>query len=108
MTGTGVLTVPWAFQQSGIALGIALTFVAFAFSTYTCYLVIKTAGGDLDYTETIKKQFGKKGWTISMTIFIVTLYVPILLFQQLLSQSLFPIILALAEPFTHTQKQISF
>jgi amino acid permease len=58
MVGTGMVTVPWAFQQSGVVLGIVLTFVAFAFSTYTCFLVIKTAGGDLDYTETIKKQFG--------------------------------------------------
>ena len=43
-----------------------------------------------------------------MFFIILNLYVPILLFQQLLSQSLFPIILAVMEPFTHNEKQISF
>lgn len=55
MAGSGMVTIPWAFQESGIALGILLTLIAFVFSSYTCWLVIKTAGNDLDYTVTVKK-----------------------------------------------------
>jgi amino acid permease len=46
MAGSGMVTIPWAFQESGIALGILLTLIAFVFSSYTCWLVIKTAGND--------------------------------------------------------------
>ena len=79
MCGTGLVTIPWAYQQSGIVLGIFLTFVAFAFSFYTCYLVLKTAGNDIDYTDTLWKQFGKKGWTFGMISFIIMFTVPVVL-----------------------------
>ena len=108
MTSAGIVSLPWAFQSSGILLGIGVTFVAFVMSTYTCLLVVRTAGNDLDYTETVKKQFGNKGQAVAMFFIILNLYVPILLFQQLLAQSLFPIILAVMEPFTHNNKQITF
>ena len=55
MAGTGITVIPWAFQQSGILLGIFLTWVAFMFSFYTCLLVLKTAGNDVDYTDTLQK-----------------------------------------------------
>ena len=100
MCGTGLVTIPWAYQQSGIVLGIFLTFVAFAFSFYTCFLVLKTAGNDIDYTDTLWKQFGKKGWTFGMISFIIMFTVPVVLLFQLLSQNLFPIILAAIEVFT--------
>ena len=85
MAGTGMVTIPWAYQQSGILLGTLLTFIAFTISYYTCYLVIKTAGNDIDYTETLRKQFGKTGWVFGMIIFIMNLMVPITLFFQLLA-----------------------
>lgn len=107
MAGTGIVTMPWAFQQSGIILGVILTFIAFIISFYTCYLVIKTAGDDIDYTETLKRYFGKYGWSFGMTCFIVNLYVPILLFFQLLAQNLFPILLAIIEIFTGGNRSIS-
>ena len=100
MAGTGMVTIPWAFQQSGILLGIGLTMIAASISFYTCYLVIRTAGNDLDYTDTLKKQFGKKGWVLGMVAFIMNLFVPVILFFQLLAQNLFPIILAIIEAFT--------
>lgn len=70
MVGTGLLTIPWAFGQSGFILGLSkydlcpnlnlvITFIQFAVSYYTCYLVLKVAGDDDDYTDTLKKYFGK-------------------------------------------------
>jgi hypothetical protein len=38
------------------------------------------AGTDLDFTETLKKQFGRKGWFAGMFIFIGMLTVPIILY----------------------------
>ena len=55
MVGTGLVTIPWAFSQSGLILGLFFTFVAFAISFTTQYFVMKAAGTDLDFTETLKK-----------------------------------------------------
>jgi len=80
MAGTGVVTMPWAFQGSGILLGSALTFIAFTISFITCYFVVLTAGKDIDYTVTLTRYFGRKGWIVGMVCFILNLYVPILIF----------------------------
>eukprot|EP00347_Sterkiella_histriomuscorum_P006074 403354168 len=60
MVGTGLLTIPWAYSNSGFILGIIITFLQFVVSFYTCYLVLKVAGDDTDYTDTLKKYFGKQ------------------------------------------------
>ena len=97
MVGAGLTTIPWAYQQSGILLGITLTTVAFAASYWTCYLVVITAGEDVDYTDTLTKAFGRKGYIAGMISFCINLMVPIIIFFQLLSQNLYPIILAVMD-----------
>ena len=97
MVGAGLTTIPWAYQQSGILLGIGLTTIAFAASYWTCYLVVITAGEDVDYTDTLQKAFGRKGYIVGMVSFCVNLMVPIIIFFQLLSQDLYPIILAVMD-----------
>ena len=57
---------------------------------------MKTAGTDLDYTDTLKKTFGKRGWYTGMIAFIGILSVPVMIFFQLLSSFLYPIILAIS------------
>jgi hypothetical protein len=66
--------------------------------------VVLTAGQDIDYTVTLTRHFGRKGWVFGMVCFILNLYVPILIFFQLLAQNLYPIILAVVEPFTNNVK----
>ena len=52
-----------------------------------------TAGSDIDYTDTLKRTFGKKGFYLGMCTYIMVLMIPITIFFQLLSQFLYPIIL---------------
>jgi len=85
MVGTGLVTIPWAYSQSGIFLGLFLTFITFIVSFTTQYMVMIAAGKDMDYTDTLKKQFGKSGWYASMILFIVMLSVPLILYSQLLA-----------------------
>lgn len=80
MVGTGLVTIPWAYSESGIILGVLLTIAAFIVSFTTQYFVMKAAGDDSDYTETLKKTFGKRGWYMGMSIFIGMLTIPILIF----------------------------
>ena len=59
MVGTAVLSLPWAFELSGIGLGIIISFISFLISFYTCKLIVDQAGNDADYSITLKKYYGK-------------------------------------------------
>ena len=108
MVGTGLVTIPWAYSQSGIILGLLLTVLAFAISFTTQYYIMKTAGNDLDYTDTLKKTFGRRGWYFGMILFIIMLTIPIIILFQLLAQFLYPIILVCIELFTKEDRHIDF
>lgn len=95
MAGMGMVSMPWAYQQSGLVLGILLTFLAFVLAFIAQYLYIVTAGKDLDYTLTMKKALGIPGYNFGMICFIVNLLVPVILLFQLQAQALCPVIEAL-------------
>lgn len=80
MVGTGLVTIPWAYSRAGMLLGIVLTIIAFVISFTTQYFIMKTAGEDKDYTTTLRKTFGKKGFNMGMVAFIGILTVPLILF----------------------------
>ena len=93
MVGCGTVTIPWAFQQSGILVGVLLTALACILAFSTNYLILLVAGKDTNFSDTMHRYFPRFGWALSMTCFIVNFYVGIILFFQVLSQSLYPIIL---------------
>jgi len=49
MLGTAVVTLPWAYQESGLALGMIITVVSFVVSFYTCKLIVVSTGDDPEY-----------------------------------------------------------
>ena len=85
MVGTGLVTIPWAYSESGIVLGTILTIVAFVIAFTTQYYIMVTAGSDIDYTDTLKRTFGTKGFYIGMVTYIIVLMLPITIYFQLLS-----------------------
>ena len=62
MIGTAVVSLPWAFQESGMALAVIITVVSFFVSFYTCKLIVDATGNDPDYSDTLKKYYGKCPW----------------------------------------------
>lgn len=62
MIGSAVVSLPWAFQQAGLMLGLIIAFTSFMVSFYTCSLIIRMAQSDSDYSETLKKYYGKVGY----------------------------------------------
>ena len=74
-------------------LGVVLTAVACIFAFVTNYLLLRVAGKDTNFSDTMHRYFPSYGWAVSMGCFIVNFYVGIILFFQVLSQSLYPIIL---------------
>ena len=80
MIGCGTVTVPWAYQQSGVLLGVFITAVACIFALITNLLLLRTAGKDTNYSDTMHHHFPRAGWAVSMACFIVNFYVGIILF----------------------------
>jgi hypothetical protein len=71
-------------------------------------MVMKTAGNDNEYTDTMKKTFGPGGWYVGMTVFVIMLFIPIILYVNLIAQFLFPILLLLIESISGKDKPESF
>jgi len=46
---------------------------------------MKAAGNDIDYTETLKKTYGKKGWYFGMFLFILMFTIPVIILFQLMA-----------------------
>lgn len=86
-------TIPWAFQQSGILMGIFVSFLGFITSYYTCSLIIKTAKKDSDYIFTLKKYFGKQGFYIGLIGPTILIFGAITVYFVVIVQSLYPLIL---------------
>ena len=95
MVGSGTVTIPWAFQQSGVVLGVLLTAIACMLAFSTNYMILRVAGKDTNFSDTMHRYFPTYGWPVSMGCFILNFYVGIILFFQVLSQSLYPILLFL-------------
>lgn len=64
MIGTAVVSLPWAYQQSGFVLGLIITLMSFLISFYTCKLIVDSSMNDKDYSLTLKKYYGK---TVSLS-----------------------------------------
>ena len=60
---------------------------------------MRTAGSEIDYTETLRKTFGQNGWRVGMTLFIFMLTIPLILYFQLLSQLLYPVLYDIGRVF---------
>ena len=85
MVGSGLVFTPWAYSEAGILLGVILTLLAVSASFTTQYFIMKTAGSDSDYTDTLEKTFGRRGWQVGMALFIFILTIPIVTYFQLLA-----------------------
>ena len=59
MIGSAVVSLPWAFQQAGLLLGSLVSFISFVISYYTCSLIIQCAKKDSDFSDTVRRYYGK-------------------------------------------------
>lgn len=53
MVGSNLVSLPWAYANTGLALGIIIQTIAFFISYVTTYMIIKVAGSDIDFTDTL-------------------------------------------------------
>ena len=64
MVGASVLTMPYSFYNSGLIIGIFITFASFIIQMRTCIYCLRVANdnADEDYFDMIKNYWGKKGF----------------------------------------------
>ena len=63
--GIGTVTLPWAYQQSGILLGVFITGLTCGLTYCTQLLLLRTAGGEIDYATVAYKHFNGAGWVFA-------------------------------------------
>ena len=56
-------------------------------------LILRTAGNEIDYATVAYKYLGKNGWVFANFSFMCTYFVGCTIFFQVLSQSLYPVML---------------
>lgn len=92
MVGSAMVALPWAFQSSGLLFGIAVSFVSFMISFYTCALIIKSAKNDTDYIFTLKKYYGKPGYYMGLIGPTILIFGAITVYFVVIVQSLYPLL----------------
>lgn len=95
MIGTAIVSLPWAFQQAGMALSICICFSSYLVSFYTCKLIIDVTKRDADFCITLRRYFGSWGYYAGIVFPFLTLLGAIIVLFIILAQLLYPICLAL-------------
>ena len=58
MVGASILTMPYAFYNSGLIIGFVITFFSFFAQLRTCIYVTRSTAPDGDYYDTLRKYWG--------------------------------------------------
>lgn len=103
MVGGGLVSHPWAFAESGVLLSIIINTCSLAACFYTCSLLVKCCKGDDDFSTTMLRFFGKKGYYAALITAMLMLYGGALIYYQLLTQTLFPVIIGVKGLITGQQ-----
>jgi len=96
-----MVSLPWAFQTSGILLGLIISFTSFVISYYTCALIIKTTKNDTDYVFTLRKYYGKLGFYIGLIGPTILIFGAITVYFVVIVQSLYPLFYVIGTKLIH-------
>lgn len=97
MIGSGIVSLPWTIQNSGIVLGIIICLIGVLISYRTCILIIRTAGNDNEYFDTLYKYWGPLGKNLGLISTLLIMIAAVCAYFIIMSQMLFQIMCALIE-----------
>nr|AKN21661.1 slc38a-2 [Schmidtea mediterranea] len=99
MMGTSLLSMPWAIQQSGFALGIFLMMLVGALAFYTAYLVLQSiedlplepgrTAFNSDFSDACRFYLGKTGEIVSIVFSFLALLSGMVVYYVLLCNFLY-------------------
>jgi amino acid permease len=97
MIGSGIVALPWTFENSGFLLGLLICIVSLIVCYRTCILMIRTAGNDDEYFDTLYKYWGRWAYFSGLISTLLIIIAAACAYFIIMSQMLYPIILALIE-----------
>jgi len=95
MMGTSLLSIPWAIDQAGFALGLILMVLMAGLCLYSCYLILKSAedstkcGEILEFSDVCKKHLGKPGEVIAVLFSLAAIAGTAIVYWVLMSNFLY-------------------
>ena len=95
MIGSGILTLPWTFYNSGIILGIIICFLSYLASLRTAILVLRITGPGDDFYDTMRKYWGTAGYYIAVIGTLCIIETACTAYFLIMAQMTYPNILAL-------------
>lgn len=97
MVGSGLVAFPNTFESSGFLLGIVVATIGFIASTRTCILIIRTAGNDNEYFDTLLKYWGPWAYYCGAISTWLIILAALCSYVILMEQMLYPLIMAPVE-----------
>lgn len=94
MVGSAVVALPWAFEQSGILLSLALLVIACLISCYTCMIIVNLCGDKDDFFDVLFKYWGKRGWLVGLLSTIAIVLGACIVYFVIMVQLFYPIIMS--------------
>lgn len=95
MIGSGVVSIPMAFNSSGFLLGALISIIGAIVCARTCILMIKTAGNDKEWFDTLYKYWGKWAYYLGYIATILIMIAALCSYFIILSQMMYPTIAAI-------------
>ncbi len=97
MVGSGIVTLPWTFQESGFVLGLIICLVGLVASYRTCILMIRCSGNDNEYFDTLYKYWGKWAYYLGFISTLLIMIAAVTSYFINLSSMLYYVLLAILE-----------
>ena len=94
MLGSAVVSLPWAFQQSGLLLGILISFSSFVVSWYTCSLIIDQTGEHPEWADILLTYYGEPGYYVALIAPAFLLSGAVTVYFVIMAQVLYPVCMA--------------
>lgn len=89
MIGSGIVSLPWTINNSGILLGIIICIIGVAISYRTCILIIRTAGNDAEWFDTLYKYWGHAGRNTGLVSTALIMIAAVCAYFIIMTQMLF-------------------
>ena len=107
MIGSGVVSIPMAFNSAGFVLGTVISVIGAIVCSRTCILMIKTAGNDKEWFETLYKYWGKWAFYLGYIATILIMIAALCSYFIILSDMMYPTIVAIIMSINSDYKPVT-
>ena len=101
MVGSTILTIPWAFMQSGMLMALGIFFIVAGIGYYTCTLIMRWGEGKADFSDVCVEYIGKWTQVVCIILSCMVLIGATIVYHVLMSQTLYAVVDGIIEDEHH-------